>query len=158
MTEKVFTRALISSVCGILLCMTCLVSTTWAWFAVGVENRDNEIQIATVTADVALHDQAGNAVEGSADGKYSVGAGTYALRIQLNNNATEAKRPVYVVMSGTCNGETQYYCFVFDGTNAEMLRTVSVENGVVQLSFSVSWVRPASYVIDGGEVVSFGKQ
>lgn len=49
-TEKMLGRVLISSVCSILLCMGCLVSTTWAWFAVGVENRENVIEIRTAEA------------------------------------------------------------------------------------------------------------
>lgn len=44
-TEKHLRRVLISSICSILLCMTCLVSTTWAWFTVSIENTGNVIQI-----------------------------------------------------------------------------------------------------------------
>ncbi len=46
-TEKHLRRVLISSICSILLCMTCLVSTTWAWFMVSIENTGNVIQIGT---------------------------------------------------------------------------------------------------------------
>ena len=49
-TEKMLGRVLISSVCSILLCMVCLVSATWAWFAVGVENGENVIEIGTAEA------------------------------------------------------------------------------------------------------------
>ena len=42
-------RVLISSICSILLCMTCLVSTTWAWFAISIENEQNEIVTAELT-------------------------------------------------------------------------------------------------------------
>ena len=47
-TENLFNKVLISAVCTILLCMTCLVSTTWAWFTVSIENTGNVIQIANV--------------------------------------------------------------------------------------------------------------
>ena len=53
-TEKVFGRVLISSVCSILLSMACLISTTWAWFTVSIENTDNVIHIATVTPNVQI--------------------------------------------------------------------------------------------------------
>ncbi len=46
-TEKALRKVLISSICSILLCMTCLVSTTWAWFTVSIENIGNEIIIGT---------------------------------------------------------------------------------------------------------------
>ena len=31
-TERHLNRVLVSSICGLLLCMACLVGTTWAWF------------------------------------------------------------------------------------------------------------------------------
>lgn len=46
-TEQVFRRVLISSICSILLCMACLAGTTWAWFTVSIENTDNVIEIAS---------------------------------------------------------------------------------------------------------------
>ena len=44
-TEKQMQRVLVSSVCSILLLLSCLVSTTWAWFAVSIENTGNVIEI-----------------------------------------------------------------------------------------------------------------
>lgn len=48
-TEKHLMRILISSVCSILLCMTCLVSTTWAWFTVSISSENNVIGIGQWT-------------------------------------------------------------------------------------------------------------
>lgn len=48
-TEKTLRRVLISSVCSILLCMMCLFSTTWAWFAVSVES---DFTISIVSQEV----------------------------------------------------------------------------------------------------------
>lgn len=45
LTEKRLLQVLVSSVCSMLLCMSCLAGTTWAWFTVSVENHDNEIRI-----------------------------------------------------------------------------------------------------------------
>lgn len=42
-TEQKLRSVLVASVCSILLCMTCLASTTWAWFTVSVENTGNVI-------------------------------------------------------------------------------------------------------------------
>lgn len=46
-TDKYLRRTLLVSICGILLCMSCLVGTTWAWFTVSVENTGNVITVAT---------------------------------------------------------------------------------------------------------------
>lgn len=53
-TEKMFAKVLISSVCSILLCMTCLVGTTWAWFTVSIENTGNVLQIGTAEVKVTV--------------------------------------------------------------------------------------------------------
>lgn len=54
-TEKMFGRVLLSSVCSILLCMTCLTGTTWAWFSVSIENTGNIIQIGTPKVSVSVN-------------------------------------------------------------------------------------------------------
>lgn len=151
-TEKIFGRVLLSSICGILLCMTCLASTTWALFAVGIENRGNEIQIARVTTDVHIE-----GVEQPTDGNYSLAPGTYNVRINLENDATEPKSPVYVVMTVTHSGERKYYCFTFENGNKEITQTLRIDSEAAAVSFSVSWVRPVSAEPVGGESVVIGE-
>lgn len=56
-TEKHLMRVLISSVCSILLCMTCLVSTTWAWFTVSISSENNVIGIGQWTEPTAVTEE-----------------------------------------------------------------------------------------------------
>ena len=63
-TEKHLRRVLVSSICSILLSMGCLVSVTWAWFVVSIENTGNVIQIGSPEIDVdvdELKDETGSA-------------------------------------------------------------------------------------------------
>jgi len=53
-TEKHLRRVLISSVCCILLCMGCLVSTTWAWFTTTIVSEGNVIEIGTFDTEVTI--------------------------------------------------------------------------------------------------------
>ena len=46
LTDKAFLRLVISSAIGILLCLVCLCSTTWAWFSSGLTFEDNQIKSA----------------------------------------------------------------------------------------------------------------
>ena len=149
-TEKIFGRVLLSSICGILLCMTCLISTTWAWFAVSIENRGNEIQIASVSAKVDI-----DGVE-STDGNYSLVPGTYNVCITLESDLEEPKSPVYVMMSVNHSGEQKYYCFTFENGNKEMTRVLGVVGEAATVSFSVSWVRPVSAEPVVGEALVIG--
>ena len=42
-TEKQMYRVLVSSICGILLCMVCMVGSAWALFSNGSENTVNTV-------------------------------------------------------------------------------------------------------------------
>ena len=46
-TEKAMLRVLISSICGIILCVSGLVTSTWAWYTVNVETASLSSQVAT---------------------------------------------------------------------------------------------------------------
>lgn len=46
-TDKAFSRLLVTSVLGILVCIACLCSTTWAWFTGSAGSTENEIKTAS---------------------------------------------------------------------------------------------------------------
>jgi hypothetical protein len=134
----VFGKVLLSTVCGVLLCMACLAGTTWAWFVVGIENAGNEIQIATVNADLTLTRDSVMLGE-NADGGYDLSAGDYALDIRLYN---EAKCPVYMVISVNQNGTDRYYSIPFASGTTETVRQLRIVNTPAAVSFSRSWFAP----------------
>ena len=53
-SDRAFTRVLISTICGILLCMICLAGTTWAWFISNVEGPGSVMSIASISVDATL--------------------------------------------------------------------------------------------------------
>ena len=155
-TEKVFGRVLLSSICSILLCMVCLAGTTWAWFTVSIENRGNEIQIATVEANVSMQDAASNVAATDTNGKYTLVAGTYTAQINLSNDATEPKSPVYVVISVSHSEETAYYYLTFENGGKDATQSFQVGENSATVNFSVSWVKPVSANTVGGEAIVIG--
>ena len=50
LSDKAFARLALTSILGILVCIICLCSTTYAWFTGSVPNDNNKIQ----TADACL--------------------------------------------------------------------------------------------------------
>ena len=46
LTDKAFSRLLLTSAIGFFICIACLCSTTWAWFTGSVVGADNEIKMA----------------------------------------------------------------------------------------------------------------
>lgn len=164
-TEKVFGRVLLSSLCSILLCMACLVSTTWAWFCVSIENEGNVIQIANVTASVKVT-SGGELMSPSADGSFSLGTGTYSLQIGLGqgektadgaNLLNDSKCPVYVVMAINHEGSVKYRSFKFTSKEEVKESQLTVGTGYAVISFSVSWVMPAGVQPVEDEAVVIGE-
>lgn len=166
-TERIFTKVLLSSICSILLCMACLVSTTWAWFTVSIENQGNQIQIAEVTTDITIENTQDNSnVDAdSTVGGYLLEAGKYDIQVKVENTANgsdDLARPqndVYVVMTVAHNGSSESYYFTFQGEakNTQQLKDLQISDGTATVSFAVSWVKPASADPVGSEAIVIGQ-
>ena len=146
-TEKHMRRVLISSICSILLCMTCLVSTTWAWFAISIENEQNEIVTAELTdllTDLTVR-QGETRIEPSNDGSFSIKKDTeYELTITRIPNTDDLNQKMKFYGSFIIRyteGEedkTEIY-------RATIIDTFSISikiNTNAKLSIEVSWLEP----------------
>ncbi len=59
LTDKAFYRLVITSILGIVVCIFCLCSTTWAWFADKAPSNANEIKTAKeCLLSIAVYDGA----------------------------------------------------------------------------------------------------
>jgi hypothetical protein len=160
-TEKALRRVLVSSVCGMLLCMSCLVSTTWAWFAVSVENPGNEIAVAKVTHEVTV--SAAGVPVASSDGSYALSKGEYSVEAQIHNDATDTdafghrSAPVYLVMTVVGKGEPESYYIEIKSGSGTITQEISIADAPVRISFSVSWVQPAQADPVGDGVLTIGE-
>ncbi len=168
-TEKALRRVLVSSICSILLCMTCLVSTTWAWFTVSVENTGNVIEIANIKPVVEV-----KKVEAAADldndgtvapndkGSYVLDPGSYNIRVSLEQTANTAilqndsRCPVYVAMTVEQGSESACYYLAFNNREVQLTRQMTVNSSPAIVSFSVSWVQPVNASAVGVEPVIIG--
>ena len=159
-----FAKVLISSVCSILLCVACLLGTTWAWFAVSLENTENEIRIAEVIPMVEVK-CGDNLILPSENGGYALETGTYSVGVRVKNDATSVddlqrpRRNVYVVMTVTCDEKPKSYCFAFTGnlTEDEQRSNIQIVGDTATVSFSVSWLAPASAELVVGEEIVIGQ-
>ena len=79
LTDKAFSRLVITSILAIFICIACLCSSTFAWFTKSNESVGNEIKSAdgcelsiVVTKDAAVLQNIENGVELSAGEEYVV--------------------------------------------------------------------------------------
>lgn len=133
-TEKMFGKVLLSSVCGILLCMACLVSTTWAWYTVSIENEENVIEIIKPEVTVKVDD----ALFISGD-KLTEGDHTVTITRSVNQDDLRAKMEFYVVLTIQSEGQTPavYKIAVSDTSSV----TVSAGTACM-LTWEASWLTP----------------
>ena len=151
-TDKAFTRVLISSICGILLCMGCLAGTTWAWFVAGTENTDNVIAIATVTADVTVYSNDSEVIA-TVDNTYLLSDGTYHATIQVTNTATNSQRPTYVLITVTQDQVDTLYYLSFDYGQNEADMAINVTGSPAVVHFSPQWAQPVALLLNNDTLI-----
>lgn len=141
-TEKHLNRVLASSICGLLLCMACLVGTTWAWFADSIVNEGNVIQIGT--PQVVLQVNGADVEDG---GKLQ--AGTHTITVAHANQADSlAKKSnlfVTFTISKTLGNEakivSQY--IMLNEANGYAAQISLQLDGEYAFSWNTTWATPA---------------
>lgn len=161
-TEKHLHRVLISSICSILLCMSCLVSTTWAWFVVGIENTGNVIEIGTPQVNLTVNGTP--FMSGTTLQPQTLQSETNTVQSETNtvqSKSNTLKYETYKVSIEHANGGDDFqkkstlYVTLTIGENTIVYITLSHENGYKKeftimvkegcsLSWDVSWFAPAN--------------
>lgn len=142
-TEKALRRVLISTISSILLCMTCLVSTTWAWFAVSIENTGNVINIGKPEINLTVD---GSSYESGSP----LPSDDYILSIVHANEVDDfqKKSTLYVTLNiQNDGGTTTVFTTLNEGNNYSA--TINIENSTEKpcsFSWTVSWFAPVNAV------------
>lgn len=144
-TEKVFFKMLISSVLGILLCMACLVSTSWAWFTVDISNGENVIQIGSPKVTLQLDNA--DFVSGM-----PVAAGSHTLQISHpgDQDDFQQKSTLYVML--TLDGTGTVYTILSAENRYAREITLELDRSCV-LTYGVSWFAPANAMLLIGDTL-----
>lgn len=150
-TEKALRRVLISSICSILLCMTCLVSTTWAWFAVSIENTGNEIWIGKPKINLT--------VGGSeyVSGTELPGSDIALCLVHANKTDDfDKKSTLYVTLTLQSDKETtSVYTTLNESNNYSAVINIENETGkTCSVSWTVSWFAPANAIALVGNTIT----
>ena len=142
LTDKAFSRLVISSVLGIVLCIMCLCSTTYAWFTASTASSDNRLESGyfqievsvTGPGEVALApDEVGGA-------SYTLEANsTYTIAIGASDTATLEKGHCNVKI----NGVTYKTDGIYKSDSLPFTFTVTTGADNAEISFEAAWGIPA---------------
>lgn len=133
-TEKMFRRVLITSIGSILLCMTCLVSTTWAWFAVSLQNTGNVIEIGA--PEIMVKIDGADYVSGTQL------SGTHTMQLIHGNTPDSLNQhaDLYVTFYFQ-QGEQAIVEYPYVLLDREATLTIEANQGV-SMSWEVTWFPP----------------
>ncbi len=135
LSDKAFAQLMISCVLGILVCMVCLCSTTYAWFTESISTSANEIKVAgncllemTLSCD-------GEIIEGIEEGVELEEGKNYTLTLSLPANTASG---YCVITSGDLSYRTDYIARHEDSVAREISCSLSVATTRV-VTFTPRW-------------------
>ena len=103
-SDKSFSRILLSSIFGAFICVFCLAGLTWAWFTSSVSSNANTISAAKFDVEIIVKDNSGTEVTPNSDGSYS-----------LENSSSLESAKYSVTVKATGDASTGYCKIVLNG-------------------------------------------
>lgn len=147
-TERHLRRVLISSICSILLCMTCLVGSTWAWFTVSIENTGNRIGIGKPEVNLTVDGECLSA-------GISLAKGTHKIQIEHANEMDDLqkKSTLYVTLTVQSGDEVITGYVVLNEENQYGTELNVEANKDCVFNWEVSWFAPANATALTGDTI-----
>ena len=136
MTEKSFYQVLVSSICGILLCMIGLAGTTWAWFTVDIENTGNVLQIGAPAVEVFI-----GGTELTSGESLPLGECTIQVKHANEADVFQNKSTLYVTFS--LDGEVKGH-LVLNSQNSFAAEFKADLTEARQFTWVASWLQPGN--------------
>lgn len=152
LTEKAFSRLLITSFAAIFMCIICLCSTTYAWFTKTLPNTGNQINMAEdCLLEITVEDENGVALQGIESGVQLDAGVKYTVTLTLPGNTGSG----YCLISA--NGNTYYTDYILRHTEQEKMISfwVMVEE-TKTVTFTPRWgiYNHESDVVDDALIIS----
>ena len=153
LTDKAFTRLMILSVLGILVCLACLCSATWAWFSGGVASDSNKLGAGSFDLTVSVLDATSSGTQTVAEATDKVvtlaSSGEYTVTLTMTDDTTVTKG--YCVLS--INGVKYKTNSIRLDVSNPFVFTLKIDEPVT-ISFEPCWGLPAhSDVSNGGTLI-----
>ena len=149
LTDKAFSRLMITSVLGILICITCLCSATWAWFSADTASSSNTLGSGSFGLIVTVTDENGVdvPVTKKSDGTSvcTLDAGTtYTVTLKMTEETTVTK--------GFCTVKTAKNAYqtaaLFAEDTIPFSFTIEAAEPNMTLTFVPTWGLPANAKVD----------
>ena len=158
LTDKAFSRLMLTSILGILVCIVCLCSCTWAWYNTNVSANENKLGSGRFALDISITDSIGAPIDTY---KQTNGTlclitepGIYTATLKMTEDSTVEKGFCVIKVAGVEYSTASIkriaetpFTFTIDATAAT--------HGV-SITFTDAWGSPANPTIRSGNVFTVG--
>lgn len=156
LSDKAFARLALTSVLGILVCIVCLCSTTYAWFTGSVQGHNNKIQAADACLlSVSVYKDGAEEALATVNTENPITLeceGTYTVTLMLPKESASG----YLVL--TVGGQEYYSDYLqrndeSDGALTFTLNVTTVQN----VTFTARWgIYSGDCHVKNGETLTIG--
>ena len=159
LTDKAFSRLMLTSVLGILVCIVCLCSATWAWFSTDTSFDGNKVSSGEFNISVSVTD-ANSTVTTLTEN--AVGETAYTFENEGIYTVTLKMTADTTVSKGFCRmsvGGDTYYTASINTDTDPFTFTVEVKEAGVTVTFYPSWGYPsATELIEKDATLTLGTE
>ncbi|GEM_PF-4997609 len=157
-TDAMLSRSILVSVLGIMLCLVCIVSMSWAWFSSSVSGSVSRIKAAHFDMNIAVSDT-GTPVVPAAGNRYTLQPDRqYTVSLTPTGDAETATSGYYVItlLPGGAAAASTYYTAILEP--AQMSSYGFTVFGFAEMTLTPMWgeipASAASYTVANGSGVS----
>ena len=151
LTDQAFSRLMLTSLLGMLVCIACLCSATWAWYNASISSNTNELGAGVfgLTVSYAQSDEPAVELSVNEDGTSSytfAEVGTYKVTLTATDSTTVSRGFCILKADGT-----RYYTDAISADSPEpyVFNLVITEENTTVV-FAPSWGLPANVsIVDG---------
>jgi predicted ribosomally synthesized peptide with SipW-like signal peptide len=125
LTEKAFSRAIFTSIFGIIICLVCLCSATWAWFTESEEFTGGTLKAGECLLSITVTDENSHSLSNVDDGVMLDANKNYTVTLSLPRSSTSG----YCMIKTTNDVFYTDFIFYHDNDTAETISfTIKVES------------------------------
>ena len=158
LTEKAFSRLMLTGILGILICIVCLCSATWAWYNTNTSSSENKLGSGVFELDVSVTDDttAEIATFKQTDGSTLCAlsdAGLYTATLTVTEKSTVTKGFCVLAAKGGRYPTAQ----IFNSGTKSITFIIDAKEPNLSLTFIPAWGTPSSAdLIEEGETFAIG--
>ena len=151
LTDKAFSRLVLTSILGILVCIVCLCSSTYAWFSDSAPSNGNQIKMADECALTVYVVKDGTALEDIENGVELEAGVEYLVMLSLPANSASG----YCLISAGGNTYYSDYIAAHSDPQPQTKSFVLKVETTQTVTFTSRWGIYAqdSHVVDGKMII-----